>query len=71
MRSFWAIGLFWGLIGAMAFSTWAHIRQHRYSRRLEDVVYEVHDMLVVWAEMWPDLKVRERLLDCLRHRRRG
>ena len=57
--------LFWALVLAVGFNLVMQAKDARRSRRLERVVREVHGMLVVWAETWPDPAIRQKLLDVL------
>ena len=71
MRTMAGVVLFWGLVGSVVFSTWAHIRSWAHMARQEDVIAEVHAMLCIWAETWPDQDVRARLLMAIRKLRGG
>lgn len=58
--------LFLGLVLASFYNVWMQARGQRRARRMEQALIEVHAVLVIWAETWPDPAVRARLLAALK-----
>lgn len=60
------IWLFWGVVVALLFNAVMQWRTHRRERHIDRVVQDIHAVLVVWAETWPDAEIRARLLKAIR-----
>lgn len=57
--------LFWGLVVAVLFNLVMQVKKLRRDTRMETVLREVHAVLLVWADTWPDPVVRQQLLKVL------